>query len=98
MAAKKLEINSIKKELKYKNSYSANNKNFEKIVSLLTEEGYMLVSSNKYQTVFRSPKKFNWTAFILLTLFLNIFGLIGYLIYYRIKDTGKQVILNKSSN
>ena len=50
-------------------------KNYEK-------KGWEVVSKTKLYTTLRRPKRFNWTAYIVLSLILNIFGLIGYPIYY----------------
>lgn len=51
--------------------------------------------TEKYAT-FEIPKKFNWTAFLVLSLVFNIFGLIGYLIYYNTRpDISEKTIWKK---
>ena len=41
-------------------------------------------------------KKFRWGIFIILSLIFNIFGLVGYLIYYNCKpDYEKQLVKRK---
>ena len=88
-------IKKIQKDLRWRSKADVNKKEFKTVLSQLTRQGYTLVSTNNYQAILKMPKKFNWGVFILLTLFLNIFGLIGYIIYYNVKKGGKEVILNK---
>jgi len=58
--------------------------------SYLIEKGFQLKQEFTYNTIFIAPKKFNVTAFILWIILLNIFGLVGYLIYYA-NSKGKEV-------
>ena len=43
---------------------------------------YPLIKSSDSVATFLVPKEFGWSSFIALTLLLNVFGLIGYLIYH----------------
>ena len=53
-------------------------------------KGYDIIKETKTYATFRVPKRFNWTAFIFLCIVLNIFGLMGYIIYYSIRPVMKE--------
>ena len=88
-------IKEVMKKLKWKGKIDVPKTEYRKTIEGLIHNGYLIVSENEFQTVLTAPKKWNWTAFIALSLVLNIFGLIGYPIYYSMKKSGKQVIINK---
>jgi len=46
------------------------------------EYKFKIVEETKDYITFKVPRKFSVGAFLLLILFLNIFGAVGYIIYY----------------
>lgn len=59
-------------------------------------QGWIIKSETKTYVTMKAPKKFGWMPFILLTLILNIWGLMGYLIYYYVKEGGRVYSVNKT--
>ncbi len=93
----KEEVKKTVRRVKWHNSIEIKKKIYSKVIKELVKQRYTISSQNKYQTVLHAPKKFNWAAFIALTLIFNIFGLVGYLIFYSVKEKGRLVVLIKKS-
>lgn len=60
-------------------------------------DGYKIKYESKEKVILEKPKKFNWLAFIGLSILLSLFGTIIYLIYYSTKKS-ESVIVNKGEN
>ena len=56
---------------------------------------WLLKKEYEHYNVMIRPKTFNWFSLIGLTIFLNIFGLIGYLIYYSCRKPFDEKMVNK---
>jgi len=57
------------------------------------KHGWEVVSKTKMYTTLRRPKRFNWTAFVFLSVVFNIFGLIGYCIHYAGKSQFEEKVV-----
>ena len=49
----------------------------------------------KKYVVVKVPKKFNWLAFIILSFLFNIFGLVGYIIYYNVRGPLRELLVEE---
>ncbi len=58
----------------------------------LIEQGYTVVDDSKDSITLKEPKKLNWIALIVLSIFFNGFGFFGYLIYHSIKKQNAKIV------
>ena len=65
----------------------------EKELEISLRKGWREWENKNGYISLRRPKRFNWFAFILLTLCFNIFGLAGYLIYFAAKKSYDEKVI-----
>ncbi len=77
-----------------------NKENIEKsenkdYLSSWVDRGYVVVSNIGEYTTLKKPKTFSWFSFIMLSVFFNVFGFFGYIIYYWSKDHDGEMTIEK---
>ena len=67
-----------------------------KVYEKQIEKGAVILHESKTHITLRLKKKFGWGAFIGCTFIFNIFGIVGYLVYYNFKK-GNEITYSKEN-